>query len=93
MKRLLTALLAATVIGTTALAFSSTADAQWGYRGGFRGGFGGYGFRGGYGGGGGYGFRGGYGGYGYGGGYGAGYGAIPGATHLADMPLKSSYPQ
>ena len=74
MKKLQTALVAATVMGTTALAFSSPADAQWGWRGGYRGfGYGGFGYRGiGYGGYGGFGYRGyGYRGVGYGG-YGGG---------------------
>ena len=87
MKKILTALIAATIFSAMALAMSDTADARWGY-GGYRGvgyrGFAyrGYGYRGlgygyrGYGYGGGYAGYG-YGGYGYGGGY-AGYGGYPG---------------
>jgi hypothetical protein len=80
MKKILTALTAATVISATVLAMADTASAQWGYRAGFNRGFGyrglggGLGYRGlgwrGYG----YGVGRGYAGYaGYGGGY-AGYG-------------------
>ncbi len=82
MKKFLTALTVATVIGAMPLAMSDTANAQWGHRGFYRGfGYGGLGWRNG-----GWGYRGlgwgqggyagyGYGGYGYGGhgGYG-GYG-------------------
>jgi hypothetical protein len=85
MKRIFTALTAATVISATVLAMADTANAQWGYRAGFNRGFGyrglggGLGYRNGYGVGRGYaGYGGGYAGYGggyagYGGGY-AGYG-------------------
>jgi hypothetical protein len=85
-KKILTVLIAATVLSAMALALSDTADARWGYGGsrgaGYRGfAYRGYGYRGvGYRG---YGYRGygygsgyagyGYAGYGYGGGY-AGYG-------------------
>jgi hypothetical protein len=93
MKKILTALTAATVISATVLAMADTANAQWGYRGfnrgfGYRGvgvglGYRGLGWRGyGYGVGRGYaGYGGGYAGYagytGYGGGY-AGYGGYAG---------------
>jgi hypothetical protein len=89
MKKILTALTAATVISATVLAMADTANAQWGYRGfnrgfGYRGLGGGLGYRGlgwryGYGVGRGYaGYGGGYAGYaGYGGGY-AGYGGYAG---------------
>ena len=85
MKKILTALTAATIISATPLAMSDTANAQWGrhgfYRGfGYRGvGYGGY--RGvGYGGYGGVGY-GGYGGVGYGGYGGVGYGGYGGAGY------------
>ena len=80
MKKILTALTAATLISATPLVMSDTANAQWGYRG-FHGGFGYRGLGWGRGGWGGAGLRygGGYGGYGYGyggNGYaGVGYGA------------------
>jgi hypothetical protein len=71
MKKIFTALTAATVISATVLAMADTANAQWGYRAGFNRGFGYRGL------GGGLGYRGlgwrGYGYAGYGGGY-AGYG-------------------
>jgi hypothetical protein len=71
MKKVLSALVAATLISVTPLVMSDTADAQWGWRGGFHRfgyGYGGWGFR-----------RLGWGGYGYGGyrGY-AGYGGYGG---------------
>jgi hypothetical protein len=79
MKKVLSALIAVTVIGATPLAMVDTANAQWVGRGFYRGfgfhgfGYGGWGFRRlGWGLGGGYGY-GGYGGYGSYGGYG-GYG-------------------
>ena len=68
MKKILTALTAATVISATVLAMADTANAQWGYRAGFNRGFGYRGL------GGGLGYRGlGWRGYGAGRGY-AGYG-------------------
>jgi hypothetical protein len=48
MKKVLSALVAATLISVTPLVMSDTADAQWGWRGGFHRfgyGYGGWGFR------------------------------------------------
>src|SRR5271170_2336370 len=92
MKRILTALIAAAVVGGTLLAMPSVANARWGYGAGYRGvgyrGFGvgyrGYGYRGvGYRG---FGYRGfGYSGYGYGGGY-----AYPGYGIVISAPVSYS---
>jgi hypothetical protein len=104
MKKILTALIAAAVVGGTLLSMPSGANARWGYGAGYRGvgyrGFGvgyrGYGYRGvGYRG---FGYRGfGYSGYGYGGGYGYagsyGYGggyAYPGYGVVIPAPVSYS---
>ncbi len=100
MKKISTAIIAATIFSASALAMSDTADARWGYGGyrgigygGYRGvGYRGYGYRGvGYRG---YGYRGmGYGGYGYGTlGYGnAGYG-YPSYANPGYGYANSGYP-
>jgi hypothetical protein len=82
MKKVLSALVAATLISVTPLVMSDTANAQWGWRGGFHRfgyGYGGWGFR-----------RLGWGGFGYGGyrGYGGygGYGGCGGAA-VAVVPV------
>jgi hypothetical protein len=75
MKNILTALIAAAVIGTTALPMSSTANAGWGYRGYHGVGYPGFGYR-----------RFGYRGWGYG----FVAGAAIGATLAAPYPYYSN---
>jgi hypothetical protein len=76
MKKILTAFVAATVIGASALAMSDAADAQWRY-----GGYRGVGYRG-------YGYGAGFRGYGYGAGYpGYGYGSYGIGTAVVVAPV------